>query len=280
MTRIKNREHSRIKTPLPIIGKVRIGDKKQTQGGKEYPISLDYFRATGKYADMFHNIYGNQPDQIQVIFISDDDNVSCNEYWEGREKKTGALAGKSDGETYDLWDYEGQSGYKSTTSKQKVKDFTKQHGIQWSVILTLNFIIPAIKGVFGMWQFQTKGTKSSIESIINTYDGMKQEAGTVVNIPFDLVVKKVEGQKPGEKRVFPVVDLIPNISSQNIAILRQWLSQGGDVKDLGIIDDKKLDQLQEHEPKAIEKSKEDEPKKTTKKSKDNKEQTLFPDEEG
>jgi hypothetical protein len=212
---------------------------------------------------MFHQVYGEKPDQIQVIFISDDDNVSCNELWEGREKKTGALAGRSDGESYELWDYENNNGYVTTKSRDKVAKFTKEHGIEWSVILTLNFIIPKIKGVFGMWQLQTKGTKSSIESIINTYDAMKNEAGTVIKIPFDLVVKKVEGQKPGQKRVFPVVDLIPNISSQNIEILRKWLSQGGDVKDLGMLSDQKLDQLSDN-TKAIEQPKE-ENKKSAKK---------------
>lgn len=206
---------------------------------------------------MFTNVFGDKPDQIQIIFISDDDNISCNEQWEGREKKTGALAGKSDGETYELWDYEKNTGYKSTKSKEKVKEFTKAHQIEWHVILTLNFIIPAIKGVFGMWQLQTKGTKSSIESIIGTYDSMKQEAGTVVNIPFDLVVKKVKGQKPGQKHLFPVVDLIPNISSKNVEILRKWLSQGGDIKAIGVVDDYKLEQIDSNQPKKIEGKKKD-----------------------
>lgn len=210
---------------------------------------------------MFNEIYGEKPDQIQIIFISDDDNISCNELWEGRERKTGALAGRSDGEKYELWDYEKNSGYVSTTSKDKVKKFTSEHGIEWSVILTLNFLVPSIRGVFGMWQLQTKGTKSSIESIIGTYDAMKEQAGTVINIPFDLVVKKVQGQKPGITRVYPVIDLIPNISSQNIEILRKWLSQGGDIKDLGMLSDKKLTQLTESEEgKALEAHKQEQPK--------------------
>jgi hypothetical protein len=206
-------------------------------------VSLDYFKADGKYADMFTKVYGDKPDRIQIIFISDDDNISCDELWEGREKATGDLAGKSDGETYELWDYDSQSGYIPTKDKKKVAEFSKQHSVEWSVILTLRFIIPAIPEVFGMWKLQTKGTKSSINSIINTYDSMKDHAGTVINIPFDLVVKKVKGQKPGQKRVYPVIDLVPNISSENIEILRKWLTQGGDIKDLGMVNDKKLNQL-------------------------------------
>lgn len=206
-------------------------------------------------------MYGEKPNQIQIIFITDDDSVSCNEVWEGREKKTGNLAGTSDGESFQLWNYD-SGKYEECNDKTIVESFTKEHEIQWSIILTLNFIIPAIKGVFGMWQLQTKGTKSSIESIINTYDAMKNEAGTVINIPFDLVVKKVEGQKPGQKRVFPVVDLVPNISSQNIEILRKWLNQGGDVKDLGMLSDQKLDQLNDN-TKAIEEPKKKEKKKGT-----------------
>lgn len=244
MTRIKNRQSQTVKTPLPIIGKLRIGEKKQNNQGKEYPVSLDYFKATGKYADMFHSMYGEKPDQIQVIFISDDDNVSCNELWEGREKKTGALAGRSDGEKYELWDYEKNDGYKETKSRDKVAKFTKEHGIEWHVILTLNFIIPKIKGVFGMWQLQTKGTKSSIENIINTYDSLKEHAGTICNIPFDLQVQKVTGQKPGQKRKYPVISLVPHISAKNVEMVRNFLEGGGEINKLGMLTDEKINQLQ------------------------------------
>jgi hypothetical protein len=230
-------------SPLPRVGKIRIGEKRQNSQGKEYPTSLDYFKATGPYAGLFNEVYGEKPNQIQIIFITDDDSVSCHEIWEGREKKTGNLAGTSDGESFQLWDYQKEK-YEECNDKSVVESFTKEHEIQWSIILTLNFIIPAIKGVFGMWQLQTKGTKSSIENIINTYDSMKQHAGTICNIPFDLQVQKVTGQKPGQKRKFPVISLVPHISAENVEMVRNFLESGGQLDRMGMLTDDKISQLQ------------------------------------
>jgi hypothetical protein len=242
MTRVKNRT-KQINNPLPRVGKIRIGEKRTNNQGKEYPTSLDYFKATGPYAGLFNEVYGEKPNQIQIIFITDDDSVSCNEVWEGREKKTGNLAGTSDGESFQLWNYE-SGKYEVCNDKSVVESFTKEHEIQWSIILTLNFIIPAIKGVFGMWQLQTKGTKSSIENIVNTYDSMKQHAGTICNIPFDLQVQKVTGQKPGQKRKFPVISLVPHISAENVEMVRNFLESGGQLDRMGMLTDDKISQLQ------------------------------------
>ena len=242
MSRIKNRNIQQ-KTPLPIVGKIRVGEKTKNNQGKEYPISLDYFKATGNYATLFTEIYGEKPNQIQIIFITDDDKVSCHEEWEGREKKTGNLAGTSDGESFRLWNYQNER-YEIFTDKDYLKKYTEEHGIQWSVILTLNFIVPKIKGVFGMWQLQTKGTKSSIENIINTYDSLKEHAGTICNIPFDLQVQKVTGQKPGQKRKYPVISLVPHISAKNVEMVRNFLEGGGEINKLGMLTDEKINQLQ------------------------------------
>lgn len=232
---------------LPIIGNIRIGEKRQPQGGgKEYPVSLDYFKPVGDYAKLFTDEYGEKPKKIQVIFISDDNNHSCLEEYEARDAQ-GKRAGYGDGETYYLYDEKKEDyvAYKSDDEKDKeyVKKFTKDNKLEWKVILTLFFIIPKIKGVFGVWKFQTKGVKSSVEQIINAFDMIKENAGTVINIPFDLVVEKVKSQKPNSKSVFPVVNLVPNIGKENLEIVAGFMSQGGNIKQLGMLTDEKIKQL-------------------------------------
>jgi hypothetical protein len=222
---------------LPLIGNIRIGEKRKSQSsGNEYPVSLDYFKATGDYASKFYEVYPEKPTKIQIVFISDEDFQSCYEEWDGRDKE-GRRSGYGDGETYWLWD---GKEYKATTSTEEVKEYSQKHGVKWKPILTLHFIIPAIKGVFGCWKFTTSGDKSSMIAIREMYDEIKAQAGTVVNVPFDLTVKKVKSNKPGEKSVFPVVNLVPNISSENMETLRGFLNEGMNIKKLGMLTEEKL----------------------------------------
>lgn len=243
-------------TRLPLIGKIRCGEKRVNSAGKEYPASLDYFIATGAYASKFDEVYV-KPERIPIIFISDDDFQSCFEEWDGRDNE-GRRAGYGDGETYWLWEY-GKNEYSETKDRQKVADFSKKHAVKWRQVLTINFVIPAIKGVFGVWQLQTGGDKSSINAIRNTFDEMRELAGTVINIPFDLCVKRVTSNKPEAKSVYPVVSLVPNISAENMETLRQFFAAGLDVKRQGVLTEQKLTALQQHNVVEIEARHEDAP---------------------
>jgi hypothetical protein len=232
-------------TRLPLIGKIRIGEKRTNSAGKEYPVSLDHFIATGSYAGKFAEVY-DKPDRIQIVFVSDDDFQSCYEEWDGRDPQ-GRRAGYGDGETYYLWNYAGDKGeYVATKSREDVAAFSKQHTVRWRQVLTINFVIPAIKGVFGVWQLQTGGDKSSINAIRNTYDEIKEMAGTIVNIPFDLCVKKATSNKPEAKTSYPVITLVPNLSAENMERLRAFFEAGLDIKRQGILNENKLNALQEH----------------------------------
>jgi hypothetical protein len=236
-------------TRLPLIGKIRCGEKHTNSAGKQFPVSLDYFIATGTYASKFDEVY-IKPERIPIVFISDDDFQSCYEEWDGRDKE-GRRAGFGDGETYWLWNY-GKGEYTETKDRDAVLAFSKQHTVKWRQVLTINFVIPAIKGVFGVWQLQTGGDKSSINAIRGTFDEMKELAGTVVNIPFDLCVKRVTSNKPESKSVYPVVSLVPNISAENMETLRAFFEAGLDIKRQGILTEQKLNALQAHAMTDIE----------------------------
>ena len=72
---------------------------------------------------------------------------------------------------------------------------------------------------------------------------IKNSAGTIVNIPFDMVVEKVKSQKPENKSVFPVVKLIPNITQDNLDIVRGFLQHGGNVMQIGMLTDEKIKEI-------------------------------------
>jgi len=118
-------------TRLPLIGNVRIGEKRKSQKtGKEYPVSLDYFIATGDYAAKFNEAYPDKPTKIQIVFISDDNFQSCFEEWDGRNNE-GRRSGYGDGETFHLWD---GTQYAPETDRAKMEAYTKQYGVTLPVL--------------------------------------------------------------------------------------------------------------------------------------------------
>lgn len=239
MSRIKKfGEEEPEHTKLNRLGKIKVGEKTEPANGqKSYPKALDYFVATGKYADKFRDVYGEKPTEIGVVFVTDNLSDACNERFELRDNK-GALIGSGDGVTFKLWNKE-LTKYepfeiKKEEDKKVLQSFankfkTANYEAKWYSVLTLQFVIPKIKDVFGVWVFETRGVMSSIPNIRDTFDNIQRFAGTVVNIPFDLIVQKVKSQKPGDTRTYPVVNLIPNISTDKMDDVKSFLQSGNSI---------------------------------------------------
>lgn len=217
---------------LALIGHIRCGEMIQ-KGDKTFPTSLDYFKATGDYARFFHDIYGEKPSKISIIFISDNTDDSCDERRELRIGKK--LIAYSDGSDIMLYN-ENDKNYSKTDISEI--DIEKKYDGKFEEILTLKFIILGIRNVFGYWQFKTKGSQSSIPQIVNTFDAVQEMAGTVRNIPFDLIVEKVTSQKPDSKNSYPVIKLVPNICKENLDKLGSLIKSGIEMS--GLITEQKL----------------------------------------
>lgn len=226
---------------MPRIGKIKVGEKRVNQSGKEYPVSTDYFICDSKYKKFFNDAYGDKPKKIQIVFLSDNFADSCDERWECRDAQ-GRLTGKGDGENWLVWNGEDYV----PVSRELSPDILKKAG-KWETILTVRFVIPAIRGVFGVFEFSTKGVKSSIPQIRDTFDSVQQMAGTIINVPFDLIVEKVISQKPGSKNKFPVVSLVANLGSENLELLKGYYLSGGkeQIKQLGVITEDKIKLLKD-----------------------------------
>lgn len=199
---------------LPEIGRLHIGKKQSTQNGKEYPVSVDYFIPSGKYAGMFTNAMGDKPQTIQVIFPDDAPEKVCNERYEYRDDK-GALVARGDGRVFEIWDgkkYAPYSvdAYPDIMAQIERNNPTKRGADNWDIVLTLRFIIPAVRGIVGVWQFSTKGKASSIKNIRESFDGVQMMRGTVTQTVFDLSVQFAKSNKPGVNSRYPVVSLIAN----------------------------------------------------------------------
>lgn len=199
---------------LPEVGRIRIGKKEISRNGKEYPVSVDYFIPTGKYAGLFNKALGEKPSTIQVVFPSDDAAAVCNERYEYRDDK-GALVASGDGKRFEVWTgkkYEifETDEYPDIMEQIAHNNPTKRGAENWDIALTLRFIIPAVRGIVGVWQFSTKGKASSIKNIRNSFDGVQQIRKTVTQTVFDLSVAFAKSNKPDTNSRYPVVSLIAN----------------------------------------------------------------------
>lgn len=223
--RITNRpstEQSRL--ALPRVGFIKIGYKDE----RGLPRSTDYFQAIGKYASLFKKAYGEKPQTIQVVFPSDVPAQVCNERYEYRDDE-GRLMATGDGTDFQVWNGKEYQHLSATDYPNLMTSIEKRYpnkqyqrtGEGWSIILTLNFIIPCVRGIAGVWQFSTKGTASTIPLIRDVFDAMLQAKGYVKGIIFDLNVQFAKSQKPGYKSRYPVVTLIPNESEENVTKIKE-----------------------------------------------------------
>ena len=204
---------------LPEIGRLHIGKKQAGQNGREYPVSVDYFIPSGKYAGMFTAALGDKPATIQIIFPDDSPEKVCNERYEYRDDK-GALVARGDGRIFEIWNGEKYAPYSVDTYPDIMDQIernnpTKRGSDNWDIVLTLRFIIPAVRGIVGVWQFSTKGRASSIKNIRESFDGVKLMRGTVTQTVFDLSVQFAKSNKPGVNSRYPVVSLVANDNRVN-----------------------------------------------------------------
>lgn len=202
---------------LPEIGRLHVGMKAKNQYGKEYPTSVDYFIPAGKYAEQFKQALGEKPQSIQIVFPDDNPENVCNERYEYRDN-AGALVARGDGSEFEVWNGREYAKYNvaqypdimAQISAKNPKKPRNESDDGWDVSLTLRFIIPAVRGIVGVWQFSTKGAASSIKNIRNSFDGVQTMRGTVTQTVFDLSVAFAKSNKPGQNSRYPVVSLIAN----------------------------------------------------------------------
>ena len=213
---INNTEVKRL--PFPIVGRIKAGMKSE----KGYPMSLDHFMATGPYAPLFTQAYGENPSTIQIVFPSDDAELVCREEYVLRDN-AGKLVSTGDGEDFRVYS-EKTKAYKTITVSEQpdIMDMLSNHYKQkWLVTLTLNFIIPLVRGIMGCWQFQTKGVASSVPQVRDAFDAMLEQNGHASGVIFDLSVKMHTSQKPNTASKYPVVTLVPNESEENLRMVKE-----------------------------------------------------------
>jgi hypothetical protein len=218
-----------------------VGRKSLSSTGKEIPESVDYFIATGNYSHYFTEAFGEKPNSIEVVFLSDDLSETCRERFELRQGSK--LFAYGDGVDFRVYSPEVDDyiDMNMRENSEEIKALNKTVGSKWETVLTLFFLIPKIRGVFGAWQLTTKGVKSSIPTIKTSFDFVQTLAGTVIGIPFDLTVEKVVSNKPESKNRYPVIKLVANISQGHLDKVKEFISDKHAF--MGLLTEDKIDTL-------------------------------------
>ena len=187
------------------------------QYGKEYPTSVDYFIPAGKYADLFTQALGEKPQTITIVFPDDNPQKVCDERLEYRDN-AGALVARGDGREFEVWNGKKYvvcsiEQYPNLLEQIAEKYPKKPRGEDdngWDIALTMRFIIPAVRGVVGVWGFTTKAKSSSIKNLRDSFDAVQAMRGTVTTSAFDLSVHLHKSNKPNQSSRYPVLDLVCN----------------------------------------------------------------------
>ena len=253
--RIKRASTEPSKAKMPVIGNIRIGEKvAHKSGGKDYPVSLDYFKATGNYAAKFNARFGDKPTKIPICFPSENVVDVCHERFEAWDG--GKRLGFGDGITFQVFDNV-KKDYVTIVVPENIDDPKTPVDPRLLAIrpkmkrlLTLRFIIPEIDGVYGTWRFDTAATKTSIDAITSIFDFVRSQAGRIAMIPFDLTVTMHESHTPLETKRFPIVQLIPNLGQESIDQVSQFLT-GMNTSISGIITEEKIKKLMEASKKEL-----------------------------
>ncbi len=228
---------------LPVLGKIMIGElTKKSPNGPTFPTSLDYFKVDDqcRYKNNFIEKLGEKPNKLRIAFISDRIEEVCNERWECYYNGVtrGFRFGYGDGHSFKIFDPASQKEVPILASDPQFAIKTAKW--EWKVVLTLRFVILDLPGILGQWQLTTRGAKSSIPGIINTFDSVLAQAKTVRGLPFDLTISKVKGKSlstGGDVSTtnFPVLNLVPNFTEENIRMVKEYISQGGNTSDVAIL---------------------------------------------
>lgn len=184
---------------LPRLGKIRLGIKKISTGGKEYPAEIDYFRIDPKtpselenknLTDAFHALYGEKPKQIKIMFPLPDVSVFFPQFY----KRYGGsiLKCKGDGLEADCISKEMAAGLDILRDSErggvicecKGKDCLYYKQKKCSESASLSILLPELKGA-GVWEIVT-GSFHSIVNVNSCLDYIKAVCGRVHMIPLTL----------------------------------------------------------------------------------------------
>jgi len=177
---------------MPVLGKIRLGIKKQAKSGNEYPVSVPHFVL--RDAPDVAKQYGETPTELDVIFLSDNEEEVIPYYYKlfagGSKDKAGNTVGgklmcKGDGREADHFAARDAISRVVPKRECKVKDCV-DWGRGCKQMMNVMVWIPTAS-MGGVYQIDTSSW-SSIHSFVKQIKFIKKALnGRLTGVPFRIV---------------------------------------------------------------------------------------------
>ena len=227
------------RTRLPRIGKIRLGEKRQTKAGKDYPAALDHFSFEdvpevgqvypGECRELFPMVLPSDDEDVffptarkaygrSGLFCACSDGATAHRVWVGEKDAHGAAYARqhglrlTEGELYDL----PCAGLACPYSEQNL---CKPLG-------RLLFMLPEVPR-FGCYEIATTSV-NSMQGILSVTRAVRSVVGRVSGIPFALRLVPIQVQPDGKAKTVHVLQLEVRGS------LRELLRLGERVRSHGV----------------------------------------------
>lgn len=161
---------------LPLIARLRKGDEKPEKGNRPGK-DLDYFRIDfepqfAEYAELFNELYGDQPDYFTNVHVVGETVDEAFDYWMEDYNTSGTLLHRCDGEIEYRW-YDPTTTFHHNGERQCAKNpENTRPECSCSKVGRLSVIFKdftAITGVFGYFLIST----GSINDIVMVYNTLR-----------------------------------------------------------------------------------------------------------
>jgi hypothetical protein len=197
---------------LPRLGKIRLGIKKVTDKGVEYPAEIDYFKLDPKtpselenknLIEAFEKLYGAKPKQIKIMFPLPDPSVFFPQFY--KRYANGVLRCRGDGEEAVCISKEFAANLKTIGDAElggvrvecQGKNCPYYQQKKCSESAALSVLIPELKGA-GVWEIIT-GSFHSIVNINSCLEYIRAICGRVHMIPLTLERREQDIAYEGKK---------------------------------------------------------------------------------
>lgn len=190
---------------MPRLGKIRLGEKRVSKGGKEYPAALDHFN----FADVpeVEKVYGKDCREIHPVIILVEDEEAWFPTARKAYRRSGLFCACDDGETarrvYVPFDPKDNSGDPQGTDFIKDNGLAVEPGEMFEMpcpgescayfeqglcknVGRLLFMLPSIPR-FGVYEISTS-SYNSIVNVLSTARAIQRVAGRISGIPLTLVL--------------------------------------------------------------------------------------------
>jgi hypothetical protein len=199
---------------LPRLGHLRLGVKKKSQGGAEYPSEVDYFvidpktpdeKRNQELKDEFHKLYGEKPKSVTIMFPPVPPELFFAQFYKRYGSST-LVKCKGDGELATTTPEfaeglkqvgEDERGFIQVECLGSECIYQNCKKPQCSRMACLQIILPELKGI-GIWQINT-GSYNSIVNMNSAVDWLKGLCGRYAMIPITLMRVPQDIQYEGKK---------------------------------------------------------------------------------